>query len=224
MLTDDSQGRDVPTNSVANEQDAVTTKHDACSLSKSPKTEDSLDSKEREVMHDALKLQSSLGTVDSCHADAAFRNNSDLRIINHHSRKEESGISNGMLENGIASSGFIEPTVYHWPSLEKVVTFGFDDFDSRSAFVFIAPSSCPTFGKTGTGILYFWVGRLFNCNLCNTKLESNLKFGDLLEVDWKQASSDVLSRLGLPNDIKIEIIKEKEEPAGFLSFLSSLQC
>ncbi|XP_071934647.1 protein-tyrosine-phosphatase MKP1-like isoform X2 [Coffea arabica] len=222
MLTDDSQGREMPTNSLTNEQDTVTTKHDACSLSKSLETQDSLDSEEQDVMHDELKLQSPLGTVGSCHADAAFRKNSDLHIVNHHLGKEESAISNGTLENGMASSGFIKPIVYRWPSLEKVVTFGSDDFDSQSAFVVITSSSCPTFGKTGAGILYFWVGRLFNCNSWNTKLESNQKFGGLVEFDWKQASSDVISRLGLPNDIKIEIIKEKNEPAEFLSLLKFL--
>ncbi|KAL3521029.1 hypothetical protein ACH5RR_019178 [Cinchona calisaya] len=203
MSTDDSQGRDIPANWLAKEQDPLTKNSDVCSLNKSHETEDMLHSREQEVMDDELKLHLSLGTIDSNHVEATLRKESELLF-----GKREAAISNGMVENGLASCGFIEPIVYCWPSLEKVVTFGSDRLDSQSAFVFFTPNSCPTFGKTGTGILHFWVGRLFSCNNCNTKLESNPKFGDLVEVDWKQASLDVVSRLGLPKDIKIELLRK----------------
>lgn len=200
MLSTDSQGGDIPTYCPANEQDPLKRNNDSCSLSKSHEKEDLLHSKEQEVVGDELKLHLFLDTIDSCHAEAALSKNFDLLSKNHYFGKKEAAISNGMVENGLAS-GLIKPIVYRWPSLEKVLTFSSDELDSQSAFVFITPSSCPTYGKT----LYFWVGRLLDSNKCKAKLESNQKCGDLVEVDWEQASSDVVSRLGLPKDIKIQV-------------------
>ncbi|KAL3523770.1 hypothetical protein ACH5RR_016604 [Cinchona calisaya] len=218
MLSDDSKGGGIPANCLANEQDLVESNNLIYSVRKSDVTENLLHSKEQKVMDDELKLQLSLGSIDSCHEQAALRDNTDLPRENHHFG--ETPFLNGIVENGLASSAFVEPMVYRWPSLEKVVTFGYDELDSQSAFIVITPSPYP--GKTGAGILFFWVGRLFSCNKCKNGLEHYQNFGDLLEVDWKLASSDVVSRMGLPKDIKIEIIKENEEPAEFLSFLSSL--
>ncbi|KAG9135893.1 hypothetical protein Leryth_002596 [Lithospermum erythrorhizon] len=46
--------------------------------------------------------------------------------------------------------------------------------------------------------------------------------GNATEIDWVQASAGILSELGLPTDCNVEVIKENEEPAEFLSIISSM--
>ncbi|CAI9092476.1 OLC1v1027724C1 [Oldenlandia corymbosa var. corymbosa] len=218
MLTDDSQGKDIPINYLPNEFDVITRNGDASSLD-TLHEKDSLQSSELELMDHDLKCRPSLGRVDSLQGEVALRNSLDLLTNKHKLGERVATAENAMADNSLVSD-VVQPVVCRWPTLERLAKFGSDDLDSKSAFVFITPTSFPE--KVEAGVLYLWVGRLFNSNECKYQYESNLSFGGQRDFDWKYATSDVVSRMGLPKDIKIEIIMEKEEPAEFLSLLSSL--
>lgn len=217
-LTNEASGIDVPLNSVTNKKDLNTGGDDT--LNKSQDAGHSTQSKEDLFAYQDMNLQISLGRTDSYGDRAATRHHSDQNRESNQSEVKEAAALTARVDDRSGLFGSSQPIVRCWPSLERVLTFHADDLDSHSAFVFIAPSSC--MDKKGKMILYFWVGRFFNFDKSRTHVESNQKFGDLKMVDWKQVTSDVLSRMNLPKDIQIQIVKEKEEPAEFLLLLNSL--
>lgn len=93
--------------------------------------------------------------------------------------------------------------ICHWPSLEKVFAFGARDLDSEAAFIFVTSSS--RLGKIKDRILYFWVGKSFSHGKNNILLGSTRELRGLEEIDWNQASSDVLTQMGLPEDTDIKV-------------------
>lgn len=210
--TNEASGLDVPLNSVTNKKDLDIGGDDT--LDRSQDAEHSTQSKE-DLFHQDMNLQISLGRTDSCHDRAASRHHSyQNRETNQFEVKETSALP--AVEDD--RSGFFcssQPIVCRWPNLEKVPNFHADDLDSHSAFVFIAPSSC--MDKKGKMIMYFWVGRFFHFDRSRTHIESNLKFGDLEMVDWKQVTSDLLLRMNLPKDIQIQVC------SLFLACLYSVQ-
>ncbi|KAL2896382.1 Protein-tyrosine-phosphatase MKP1 [Bienertia sinuspersici] len=108
-----------------------------------------------------------------------------------------------------------QPSVYRLPNLEKVSISGAYELDSSSAFIVMAPgrATCPTKDSN----IYLWVGKSFK--LSKSQIHANRKVGDVDSTDWKQVGSDVLSRMGLPEDTNIKIIRGGEEPAEFLEAL-----
>uniref|UniRef100_A0A2P2K6P2 Uncharacterized protein MANES_07G110400 n=1 Tax=Rhizophora mucronata TaxID=61149 RepID=A0A2P2K6P2_RHIMU len=109
---------------------------------------------------------------------------------------------------------------WHWPSLERVSPLGTSDMHSQAAFAILATSA--GLGRHENRILYFWVGRSFAFDKSIMQSSSSRGLVDLEFLNWNQAGSHLLTQLGLPKDIPIKIIKEGEEPADFLSLLSSL--
>lgn len=203
MSTDETLGREVPVNSLTNGQEPNSRNDDTCSFSKAHDIEDSVKCKEDLFADRDMNLQIAVDSTDLCHGRAPSRLYSDQNRENHQFGPEESAVLKAAIDNGSESCDLSQPIVCRWPSLEKVPSFHANDLDSHSVFVFIIPSMY--MDKTGGRILYFWIGRFFNFDKSKADLDSNPNFGDLPVVDWKQASSDVLSRLGLPKDIQIQV-------------------
>lgn len=73
-------------------------------------------------------------------------------------REDLSSASSNEIDDGIAQCNMSQISVYHWPSLEKIVTFGESHLDSKSAFVIFSPST--ELAELAGNVLYFWVGGL----------------------------------------------------------------
>lgn len=110
------------------------------------------------------------------------------------------------------------PCVYRLPSLEKVSVSGAFELDSSSAFIITAPGkvTCPINNIN----IYLWVGKTFKFG--QNQVHANSKVSDVDLADWKQFGSDVLCRMGLPENTNIKIVRGGEEPADFLEGLSTL--
>lgn len=132
--------------------------------------------------------------------------------------ERSTAVLNGVMDTGGASCNLVKPVVYRWPSLEKLATCSIDDLDSKGAYIFIIPTS--GFGKDAGRAVYVWVGRSFSCEISKIRQVSCKAPGDLGEIDWKQAATDVLHQMVLPIDTNVKVVKENEEPAEFLALLS----
>ncbi|KHN13866.1 Dual specificity protein phosphatase 1 [Glycine soja] len=135
---------------------------------------------------------------------------------------KESSLSQSTTLKGTNDSGLLQynvaqTSVYHWPSIEKIETFGASHLDSKSAFVIFSPSMHVHAGN----ILYIWVGRSFSCDASQVHLDID-KQSDVGAVDWNQIGCDLLARFSLPKNSVIKVVKENEEPSEFLALLSSL--
>ncbi|XP_057754991.1 protein-tyrosine-phosphatase MKP1 [Arachis stenosperma] len=137
-----------------------------------------------------------------------------------------------------SSSGYLKPTssdslhngdgslqckisqtlVYHWPNLEKIETFGASHLESKAAFVVFSP----TFDVNEENILYFWIGRSFSCNASRVQLIRGIESDFVGEFDWNRIGCDVLTRLSLPKNTIVKVVRQNEEPREFHSLLSSL--
>ncbi|KAL2539861.1 Protein-tyrosine-phosphatase MKP1 [Abeliophyllum distichum] len=218
LQADNSQGQDAPSSGLTNEYDGVTVCGDDCSSNELHDREEAMQHKgERSENLENGLLISSVGdaTVDSCHEKASMLKHSNEPCERPLGEKE-AGLLDIMIDSSSSSCNSMQPVVCRWPSLERLVSFGTCGLDSKSVFLLIAPTSGS--GNAEDRILYVWVGRSFSCDRTEMRLGSQKSSGSLEEIDWIRASSDVVSQMGLPEDIKIEIIKENEEPEEFLAF------
>lgn len=102
---------------------------------------------------------------------------------------------------GMSQLNVIQPLVCHWPSLEKIATFVESDLDSKSAVVVFSQSM--GLHKHAANVLYFWVGRSFNCDA--SWLDSDSESDHLKVVDWNQIGCSVIDQLSLPKDTIIKV-------------------
>ncbi|KAK7340844.1 hypothetical protein VNO77_21558 [Canavalia gladiata] len=158
--------------------------------------------------------------ADSMHCkDSSLIRSCVEPLIDNSSREYlKSTASKGAHESGLLQYSVTQTSVYHWPSLEKLETFGASHLDSKAAFVIFSPSMPVHAGN----ILYFWVGRSFNCDASQVLLDGDRQSAFLGAVDWNQIGCDFLARFSLPKNTVIKTVKENEEPAEFLALLSSL--
>ncbi|KAE9595208.1 putative protein-tyrosine-phosphatase [Lupinus albus] len=126
--------------------------------------------------------------------------------------------SDGIDDSCLLQRSMTQTLVYHWPSLEKIDTFGSSHLDSKAAFVMFFPSM-PT--RAGN-VLYFWLGRSFGCSTSQVQLDSDRESDFPRAVDWNGIGGDILAQFSLPKNTIIKIVKENEEPQEFLDSLSSL--
>ncbi|KAK7394247.1 hypothetical protein VNO78_14769 [Psophocarpus tetragonolobus] len=122
----------------------------------------------------------------------------------------------GTNESGLLQYNVSQTLVYHWPSLEKVETFGASHLDSKAVFVIFSPSMHVHTGN----ILYIWVGRSFNCETSHAHLRIDKQTNYLGAVDWNQIGCDLLARFSLPKNTVTKIVQENEEPSEFLGLLT----
>lgn len=66
-----------------------------------------------------------------------------------------------------------------------------------------------------------WIGGCFDQHNRNSHQDSSRERGEVKEIDWIQVAGDFLALIGMPKDIPIEVVKEKEEPDEFLQLLDS---
>lgn len=114
----------------------------------------------------------------------------------------------------------IQPSIFCWPNLEKIETFAVGNLDSKSAFLFLAPSVGVS--KDTVRIPYLWIGKFFKYDNTQTQLTDKIDVAEVEQVDWNQAGPDFQSLIDLPKDATIKVVKEEEEPAEFLDLLYSL--
>ncbi|KAA3464287.1 protein-tyrosine-phosphatase MKP1-like [Gossypium australe] len=131
-----------------------------------------------------------------------------------------SAVPNRMEEIIPACTGVVQPLVCRWPSIEKMTNFTRSDLDSKSAFAIFLPTAAIDENKDR--ILYFWIGRSFHLEKRSIQLDSSRVVGDREDIDWNQVAYDVLTKVGLPNDTPVKIVKEDEEPMEFLMLLRTL--
>ncbi|KAF2321290.1 hypothetical protein GH714_038513 [Hevea brasiliensis] len=97
--------------------------------------------------------QDRLVSADSSDREAAFVNNCDGP--DRYCLSGEGlgcSIANGIQEN-VSSCNIMQSLVCHWPSLERIATFGTSNLDSKAAFAILAPAT--GLGRDGSRILYF---------------------------------------------------------------------
>ncbi|XP_052880942.1 uncharacterized protein LOC128289023, partial [Gossypium arboreum] len=122
-----------------------------------------------------------------------------------------------MEESFPACPGVIQPLVWRWPSIDKMTKFNRSDLDSKSAFAIFSPATAV--GKNEDRILYFWIGKFYHHEKSLIQLDSRQVLRDRDDIDWNQVGYDVLTQVGLPEDILVKIVKEDEEPTEFLELL-----
>ncbi|TYJ16187.1 hypothetical protein E1A91_A10G233200v1 [Gossypium mustelinum] len=128
-----------------------------------------------------------------------------------------SAVPNRMEESFPACPGVIQPLVWRWPSIDKMTKFNRSDLDSKSAFAIFSPATAV--GKNEDRILYFWIGKFYHHEKSLIQLDSSQVLRDRDDIDWNQVGYDVLTQVGLPEDILVKIVKEDEEPTEFLELL-----
>ncbi|RWR86024.1 Dual specificity phosphatase [Cinnamomum micranthum f. kanehirae] len=126
---------------------------------------------------------------------------------------------NGLTDSGVEPSNQLRPSIYRWPNLEKVVEFDAGRLDSKGVLLFYFPDQGKC--KQRDGILYLWIGGCFDQHNRNSHQDSSRERGEVKEIDWIQVAGDFLALIGMPKDIPIEVVKEKEEPDEFLQLLDS---
>ncbi|CAA3030639.1 -tyrosine-phosphatase MKP1 [Olea europaea subsp. europaea] len=204
LQADNSQEKDAPSSGLINEYDVVSANGDAFSLNELHNREEAMqhEGERRENIVNGLLLSSGGGaTVNSCHEKVSLLKHSN-KLCERPLGEKEAGLLDIMIDGISSSSNSMKPVVCRWPSLERLVSVGTYGLDSKSVFLLITPNSGS--GKVEDSILYVWVGRSFSCDGTEMTLGSQNSSDSLEEIDWIRASSDVLSQMGLPEDIKIE--------------------
>ncbi|TXG49673.1 hypothetical protein EZV62_025548 [Acer yangbiense] len=169
------------------------------------------------------KLKVSPGRVAS--ADSCLKESTSVDTCAGPARKYslgeglESNFSNGQNKSvSTHCSNQMQHLVYRWPTFERIAKFGLMDLDSKSAYA-IFPFST-NLGKSAARVLYLWVGRSFSYDKSQIQSDNSRELGHLKDIDWSQFGSDILTRMGLPKDTPVKIVKEDKEPAEFLALLS----
>ncbi|XP_057989513.1 protein-tyrosine-phosphatase MKP1 isoform X2 [Hevea brasiliensis] len=147
--------------------------------------------------------QDRLVSADSCDREAAFVNNCDGP--DRYCLSGEGlgcSIANGIQENVSSSCNIMQSLVCHWPSLERIATFGTSNLDSKAAFAILAPAT--GLGRDGSRILYFWIGRSFPFDESLIHLDCNKVLMDGNFIDSNQVGCRVLTQMGLPKDIPVK--------------------
>ncbi|KAG9145337.1 hypothetical protein Leryth_008264 [Lithospermum erythrorhizon] len=174
--------------------------------------------------HLSVELHNCL--VETDHGQGSERYCGDPSIKHSNKSKESSllggeneGLVNGVMHGSSSCRHLMQPAVYQWPTMHKISSDS-NSLDSRSAYVCITSSKGSK--DVGHKTLYIWLGNNFNHNKDGIQFGSTGNVENAAEIDWIQVSAGILSDMGLPTDCNIEIIKENEEPAEFLSILSSM--
>ncbi|XP_050372971.1 protein-tyrosine-phosphatase MKP1-like isoform X2 [Argentina anserina] len=123
-----------------------------------------------------------------------------------------SGVDVNNSESDLHSAEVINPVLYQWPSLNKVVMHQSGKLHSRSAYLLLAPDA--TVGANKLGVLFVWLGRY----ILHEKGE-NATFEDS-HLQWETIGRCFLENRGLPTSSPVQIVKEGEEPDEFLYHLS----
>ncbi|KAL6188111.1 hypothetical protein ACLB2K_039505 [Fragaria x ananassa] len=106
----------------------------------------------------------------------------------------------------------INPVLYQWPSLNKVVMHQSGKLHTRSAYLLLAPDA--TVGANKPGVLFVWLGR----GILHEKGQ-NTTFQDS-HLHWETIGHCFLEHMGLPTSAPVQIVREGEEPEEFLIHLS----
>ncbi|RDX75428.1 Protein-tyrosine-phosphatase MKP1, partial [Mucuna pruriens] len=140
--------------------------------------------------------------TDSMHIKESSHVRNCVEPLIYGSSKEElkSTALKGTNESGLLQYNAIQTLVYHWPSLEKIETFGASHLDSKAAFVIFSPCM----HAHADNILYFWVGRSFICDASQVHLDSSKQSDFLGSVDWNRIGCDLLARFSLPKNTFIK--------------------
>lgn len=166
------------------------------------------------INHDSENFASNLGP---CHEESALASVSD-KITGNDTLSGKPNVSTTMLATVSASCKPEQALVFRLPNLEKIAVSEARDLDSSSAFLVMVPSTGTATAKYKN--IYLWIGRSFNFD--QVEVQANRAVDDVELIDWNRVGSDVLSRMGLPEDTNIKFIKEGEEPVEFLEVLSTL--
>ncbi|XP_031372634.1 protein-tyrosine-phosphatase MKP1 [Punica granatum] len=110
--------------------------------------------------------------------------------------------------------------VYRWPSLEKVASIASSDLRSEAAFAILSVRK--GLDKDLDRFVYLWIGRFFAVDKGKAHIGRGTGIDDPEKIDWEQVGYDFLSRIGLPKDTNIKIVREDDEPEEFLALLRSI--
>ncbi|KAK6929292.1 Dual specificity phosphatase, catalytic domain [Dillenia turbinata] len=196
VVDDDTRLTRMPTSFVDRQQDDVRGNYHSSISCELLGVENDLELngvEESECLTGECKLQVSSGRVagvDSEFREANFvQDFEDLRRNYPMEENQTHSITSGGVNSGAISDGVLQSSMYHWPSLERVVPCGDSSLDSEAAFILLISST----------------GRSFNCKKCQILLDSNRDVVDEEQIDWNQAACDVLTLMGLPEDTAVKI-------------------
>ncbi|KAL6619776.1 hypothetical protein ACP70R_031677 [Stipagrostis hirtigluma subsp. patula] len=88
-----------------------------------------------------------------------------------------------------------QPSVYHWPSMEKLSTFTRQDLDPKSVLIFVTPNDSR---REAVEMVCVWVGGEYE----SRKAVDN--------VDWQQVAGDFLRVKGLSSALPVKVFKEQD--------------
>jgi len=106
-----------------------------------------------------------------------------------------------------ASCKPVQPLVYRLPNLEKISISRADDLDSSSAFLVMVPCIATATATAAATVkyknIYLRIGKSLNFD--QIQIHANRGVGDIELIDWNKVGSDILSRMGLPEETNIEV-------------------
>ncbi|KAF8395063.1 hypothetical protein HHK36_019003 [Tetracentron sinense] len=227
-LTNDIRAKNDPSPHVACQQEDVKRNNNTSSLDKPSNNEQVSESKgvttneEKDFTQGLLQMSLVRAVSDgSCHKEDALIKTCGVPGRNYPlGEGQELTVSTGLVDSDSALNNRMQPLVCRWPSLEKVRTFGAGDVDSESVYLFLAPRT--GVAKHMDRMLYLWVGRYFKYDNNRIQLDNDRGIGHVEEIDWNQVGCDYLTRMGLPGDIPVKVVKEDDEAVEFLALLNSL--
>lgn len=110
----------------------------------------------------------------------------------------------GSMDYNLACPTQNQLVVYRWPNLEKIVTFCAADLDAKDIFVLVVSASDSRNLKDHR-VLYLWVGKCFSHGNGKMLLKADQDIGEFKEINWNEVCSDVVTQMGLPNDIDVKV-------------------
>ena len=120
-------------------------------------------------------------------------------------------VCNSLIGNSMSTAGVVTvastncnnrgPSVYRLPDLKKVSVSGACELDASLAYIVMPPGRAPC--PTKVIDIYLWVGKSFKIG--QSQLYENSNIGDVDLAYWTRVGSDVLSRIGLPEDTNIKV-------------------
>ncbi|XP_076923164.1 protein-tyrosine-phosphatase MKP1-like [Bidens hawaiensis] len=155
-------------------------------------------------------VSSKSSSLSKVHDSQALENVNLKSNNSQHDTNREPNNINIMVENVVNVSQQV--VAQEWPSLVKVSRVNLGNLDSRQMLIFTGSSLC--LGNLGECDLYLWVGKDFS--------HESEGCSDPPNSDMKEVITQVLARMGLPEDTRVKVVKQDKESSEFLALLSSL--
>ncbi|KAF3796811.1 Protein-tyrosine-phosphatase [Nymphaea thermarum] len=115
--------------------------------------------------------------------------------------------------------GLVHPIVYQWPNLKQINPLGLDAANYKGVLMILIPVSV-SLDRQKVKALNLWVGSQWEIDY--KWLNGGSRKQETEMIDWHQVGTEFLTKMGLPTDLLVQVVKEEDRPEGFCHWLNSL--